>query len=85
MNLTCKGGSQIRLYIALIIVLIISIAPGDTSAQTDELVSSQAANVEATFGRLPLQFEANQGQVEAGQVRYIAPGSATGCFLPPPG
>ncbi len=87
MNTTCERDRQIRMCITLIIALIVSIAPGGVSARTNDLISSQVATIEAeaAYGQVPLHFEANQGQVEAGQVRYISRGAGYTIYLTPTG
>jgi hypothetical protein len=55
------------------------VAPQVNASQADP--KAQARTLEQ-YGKLPLSFEANQGQSDA-QVKYLSRGQATACFSLP--
>ncbi len=77
---------KIRFLILCIFVMSVALtatlAPGKARTNTPTLQSSPAPahQIEAAYGRLPLQFEANQGQVDA-SVKFLARGRGYNLFL----
>ncbi len=58
------------------------VAPTVTSATQNQLDEATKVRVLEAFGKLPLSFEANQGQVDK-QVNFLARGSGYSVFLTP--
>ncbi len=65
---------RICAIVILIVVLVVSIAPGGVSAQSDD------AAIEQIYGQLPLRFEANLGQVDPA-VKFISRGPGYSMYL----
>jgi hypothetical protein len=59
-----------------------SVAPTATSATQNQPDEATKVRVLETYGKLPLSFEANQGQVDK-QVNFLARGSGYSVFLTP--
>src|SRR5947208_12880229 len=81
---------RILVCVALILSLLTfnaAVSPGLTSVTVATAAplsfdTATRARVNATYGRLPLYFEANQGQTDP-QVRFLARGGGHTLFLTP--
>lgn len=74
-----------KLFLAILVTILVIAARFQTSSLTvpstrRSLDESGQAKVLETYGRLPLSFEANQGQTDS-QVRFISHGSGYNLFL----
>src|SRR5438067_1470343 len=56
------------------------LSPNDQSHPQQNISSSSPAQIQATFGRLPMSFEPNRGQAD-GSVKFLARGNGYGLYL----
>jgi len=72
-----------RMYLSVVCLLPLAMwAQGQTAVSTALAAGSQRANIVEGYGRLPLAFEANQGQTDS-QVKFLSRGAGYGLFLTP--
>ncbi|MBI3989214.1 MAG: hypothetical protein HY347_06315 [candidate division NC10 bacterium] len=77
-----KGG---HFVIAIVLVLIVLAGTGQSLAEGTKGTEASSAikvRVEEAYGKLPLHFEANQGQTDT-QVNFLSRGSGYTLFLTP--
>ncbi len=70
-----------RTLLSIICLLLLAMwAPGQTASSTALAVGSQRANIVEGYGKLPLAFEANQGQTDP-EVKFLSRGAGYAVFL----
>lgn len=84
--LNCDGVTRVVARARAPLAMLLLIAGGFTLLRRDFLTpsaapgASQAVSIQAAFGRLPLEFELNQGQTDS-RVNYLARGLGYGLYL----
>src|SRR5438132_11566792 len=68
--------------ILLLVLALVSCAPAPATRTSTEIPQATKQQVLVAYGRLPLSFEANQGQTDP-QVRFLSRGSGYTLFLTP--
>ncbi|CUS31872.1 exported hypothetical protein [Candidatus Nitrospira nitrosa] len=70
----------------LLVLLAVSLTPmpilAEDSPEKPTLSTPSTATVQSAYGKLPLSFEANQGQVDA-QIQFLARGRGQALYLTP--
>src|SRR5258708_7666719 len=74
-----RGRTTMSLVLTAIVLLTAVASTGDTPASSP-VAPEAKERVTASYGKLPLHFEANQGQTDD-QVKFLARGSGYGLFL----
>lgn len=63
-----------------VVTVLTSHAQERSTPASSPIASSQGGNVRSNYGRLPLRFEANQGQTDS-QVKFLSQGTGYSVFL----
>src|SRR5512139_3727594 len=82
-NCAARTGFTMRLCgVALGLVGLALMPAGAPAATAPEPSSAMKAEIASNYGKLPLSFEANQGQTDS-QVKFLAHGRGYALFLTP--
>src|SRR5947208_7962193 len=77
-----ERGHHLGLVLVSVLALPLTIAPGPWTLHATAAVPEGKVTVQEAYGKLPLHFEANQGQT-ASQVKFLSRGPGYTLFLTP--